>query len=61
MALKKKTAKQTEPQPVQKKATSKRVLAIDLGATLKKGDELTDEQLANLLGAGFTEERLFGK
>jgi hypothetical protein len=38
-----------------------KVLVIDLGASLKKGDALTDEQLTDLIGAGFTEEQLFGK
>jgi hypothetical protein len=37
-----------------------KVLVIDLGSSLKKGDTLTDEQLNDLVGAGFTEEQLFG-
>ena len=41
--------------------TKKNVLVVDLGASLKKGDTLTDEQYKDLIGAGFTDEKLFGK
>lgn len=36
-------------------------LVIDLGSSLKKGDVLTKEQYTDLIGAGFTDEQLFGK
>lgn len=61
MTLTEKQSKKVSQPEQPKKSSTKKVLAIDLGSSLKKGDELTEEQLANLLGAGFTEDRLFGR
>lgn len=40
---------------------SKNVLAITLGGSLQAGTEISEEVLQELLDAGFTKERLFGK
>ena len=39
---------------------SDKVLKIRLGSSLKEGDVLTDKQYKDLIGAGFTDEQLFG-
>lgn len=68
MAKEKETSKVVEPK-VQKASPAKeqpkvrevRTLSITLGSSLKVGDVLTEEQYKDLIGAGFTDEQLFGK
>lgn len=59
MATTKKATKPVVAEQVKETKAKKRVLAINLGNSLKKGDEISEEVLADLLDAGFTEERLF--
>ena len=53
-----KTKETIKVEPVVK--AKKMILVMDLGGSLKKGDSLNDDQYTQLIGAGFTDEQLFG-
>lgn len=58
MAIKKKSKTKSQ-EPVSK--PRQKVLAITLGASLPAGTIISDEVYTDLIGAGFTDEQLFGK
>ena len=61
MVTKKVTTKNVEEKKSLPVQTKKKILTVTLGASLQAGQEISEEIYKDLIGAGFTDERLFGK
>jgi hypothetical protein len=50
----------TKEESVQTQSPAEKRLTIDLGDSWKKGDIIPEDVYAELISAGFTDDRLFG-